>query len=74
MKNGIPLTQRAPSIGKDFDVKLTYFSNSVDAEPKLSFRFTGAYRVNLLRLAIGVALATASVTSALISVKAKKKH
>ena len=66
------LTDRAPTIGNEFNVRLSYFSNSSDLDPKMSFAFAGNYRVNLLRLGIGVALLVGSVASAVASSKEKK--
>ena len=68
------ITQRAPSIGQEFNVRLAWFSRDTDVEPKLSLALAGSYRVNLLRLAIGVALAGVSVASAVASARSDKKQ
>ena len=74
MNTKTTITDRAPSIGNEYNVKLSFYSHSGDTEPKMSLALAGNYRINLLRLAIGITAAAISVASAVIAIKIKSQN
>ena len=67
------LSDRSPSIGNEYNVKISFYSNAKDSEPKMSLALAGNYRINLLRLAIGITAAVLSVATAVAAVKIKNR-
>lgn len=64
MKNEPNLFDRAPAIGHEYNVCLSFFSRSADIAPKMSISTAGNFRINILRLAVGIASVAAIIASA----------